>query len=300
MRPEVGSRRAGGGQGWRAMASLVILAATPLAAQDPAADLYRQSCASCHTIGGGPLTGPDLRGVSQRRDRAWLTRFIMDPQAVIASGDAYALDLQAKARGVVMPTVQGLTAARVGGLLDLIDAESKLPEGQSKFAGLALPLAPFTAADIAQGQAIFLGRQPLLKGGPSCISCHTVQGLGGLGGGRLGPDLTKVFERIPGRQPLASWLQAPVTPLMGSLFQQRPLDTKEILPLVAFFESTAQRSGPADALPLLRFFMLGLGGGVALLFGLDSLYGRRLRSVRRSLVVETAARLRSGRNKHEG
>ena len=282
---------------WRAVAALVL--AWPAAAQE-APDFFRQACASCHTIGGGPLTGPDLRGVSERRDRAWLAKFVMDPKGVIDSGDAYALDLQAKARGVVMPTVPGLTAERVAGLLDLIDAESKLPEGQSKFAGLAIPDAPFTAADISQGEAIFLGRQPLLKGGPACVSCHTIQGLGGLGGGRLGPDLTKVFERIPGRQPMASWLQAPATPLMASLFAKRAMDTKEILPLVAFFESAAQRSGPADALPLLRFFMLGLGGGVALLFCFDSFYGRRLRSVRRSLVVETAARLRARRDSDEG
>jgi len=55
---------------------------------------FRQSCMSCHTVGGGRLVGPDLKNVEERRDRAWLVGFIMDPKGVLASGDPYALKLK--------------------------------------------------------------------------------------------------------------------------------------------------------------------------------------------------------------
>ena len=38
-----------------------------------------QRCSPCHTIGGGDTTGPDLAGVTERRDEAWLARWMEDP-----------------------------------------------------------------------------------------------------------------------------------------------------------------------------------------------------------------------------
>ena len=45
--------------------------------------LFVRYCQSCHTIGAGNLIGPDLQGVTTRRDRAWLERFIVDHLAKI-------------------------------------------------------------------------------------------------------------------------------------------------------------------------------------------------------------------------
>ena len=58
-------------------------------AQDSAA-YFQANCASCHSIGGGALVGPDLKNVQQRKDRKWLLKFLDNPQAVIDSGDPYA------------------------------------------------------------------------------------------------------------------------------------------------------------------------------------------------------------------
>ncbi|MBF8248345.1 MAG: narC-2 [Bacteroidetes bacterium] len=76
------------------------------------ADFFRTNCMSCHTIGGGRLTGPDLKNVSSRKDRAWLSRFVMDPKAVIDAGDPYAVELLTASRGVTMPTLPGMTRQR--------------------------------------------------------------------------------------------------------------------------------------------------------------------------------------------
>ena len=40
--------------------------------------LFATRCAACHTIGNGDKIGPDLLGVTNVRDRAWLARMIID------------------------------------------------------------------------------------------------------------------------------------------------------------------------------------------------------------------------------
>jgi len=250
-------------------------------AQDPAAD-FRQNCVSCHTISGGRLTGPDLKNVGQRKDRDWLIRFISDPRAVIDSGDPYALELLAQARNAVMPTLPGMTRLRAEALLRLIEEESTLEK--SRFVGIHISDRPFTANDVEIGRMLFIGRRPLKNGGPSCISCHTVHGLGALGGGTLAPDLTTVFERYEGRKALSTWLSAPATPTMQSVFRSNAIDGDEILPLVAYFQQTLQRNPEDTATSRLNFVLLGLGGTIVVLGLFDVIWKGRFKSVRRTLV----------------
>jgi len=89
--------------------ALVTLLIPQSAPAETPADFFKAKCVSCHTIGGGRLVGPDLKGVTERQDRAWLARFIVDPQTVLASGDAYAIKLREEARGVVMTTIPGIS-----------------------------------------------------------------------------------------------------------------------------------------------------------------------------------------------
>ena len=225
-----------------ALALALTLAQANGWAQEAAA-FFRQNCANCHTIGGGRLVGPDLKGVPGQRDRSWLIQFMQSPKAVIEGGDAYALRLRDEARGVIMPTVPGMTAERAGALLDLIAAESALESSQ--FKGLQIPDTPFTPEDVARGEALFAGIRRLQEGGPACLACHTTARLPALGGGRLGPDLSRVFERLHGRKGLASWLSAPATTTMRAVFSERPLRSEEILPLVAFLEASARQGRPS-------------------------------------------------------
>lgn len=260
---------------------------SPLEAQE-AADFFRQNCISCHTVGGGRLTGPDLKGVLTRKDREWLVRFVLNPQAMMDQGDPYALKLRQESRDVVMPTISGLDRARAEALLTLIEAESKLEKSQ--FAGLQISDRPFTAADIDQGRRLFTGAQRLANAGPACISCHTARDLGGLSGGRLGPDLTRVFERLQGRKNLAAWLTAPATPTMSPIFKRYALTPEEILPLIAYFEHEARGGGAdASAAPLV-FFLIGLAGAALALVLFDQAWKERFRSVRKALVLGSVHR----------
>jgi mono/diheme cytochrome c family protein len=269
---------------WHARLGLALLFATVLPgaalAQDPAVT-FRQNCSSCHTIGGGRLTGPDLKDVTARRDRAWLVRFIQDARAVIDSGDPYAAQLVQEARGVVMPTIAGMTPAVAENLIDLIVAESK--RSPSQFAGAVL-LRPLTANDIVVGRNLFVGTLSQSSRGPACVSCHTVGTLGGLQGGRLGPDLTLAVERLQGTKGLTAWLSAPATPTMQSVYGKAPLQPEEILAVVAFLEGTAKGGVPASPVALLNFLLLGLGGTVLGLVVFDAAWKWRFRGVRRSLV----------------
>ncbi len=258
-------------------------------AQDPA-DYFRNRCISCHTIGGGAITGPDLKNVEQTaqaygKDRQWLIRFIQDPKGMIDSGDRYAQQLQREAPGnAVMPSQPDMTPQLAGVLLDLIEAESKLE--RSQFAG-APSLGPLTAEDAQSGLQIFQGNLPLAGGAPPCISCHTVAGVDARGGGRLGPDLTLVSERLGGPSGLANWLTSPpaaAAPTMQSVFGKRPLKQQEIHSLTALFAQSSQQQVPVGMSGPLMFSLLGLGGTLAGLTLFDTLWKRRFRAVRYPLV----------------
>lgn len=44
------------------------------------AALFQAKCAKCHTVGRGDRVGPDLKGLSERREKAWVIGFITKTQ----------------------------------------------------------------------------------------------------------------------------------------------------------------------------------------------------------------------------
>lgn len=71
---------------------LLIYNVSNIFAQKSPADNFKV-CSACHTIGKGKLVGPDLKGVTDRHDEAWLIKFIQSSQTVVKSGDAKAVKL---------------------------------------------------------------------------------------------------------------------------------------------------------------------------------------------------------------
>ncbi len=272
---------------WKYGAWALLCAAllAPEAQAQVPAQYFKQHCTSCHTIGGGRLTGPDLKGVTQRQDRTWLINWLLDPEGVLKSGDPYAVKLQKEARGAVMTRAPGITRELAEALLDLIEAESKLEKSQ--FAGTQISARPLLPEDIAEGREMFTGTKRLKNKGPACISCHTVNSLGGLGGGRLGPNLTRAYARLKGRKGLSAWLVSPPSQTMQPIFSKHPLDSEEILPLVAFLKNETEQDLPENQTALINFLLLGLGGAAILLVVFDLLWNRRFRAVRRPLVEES-------------
>jgi protein SCO1 len=68
--------------------------------------VYQGRCSACHTIGLGDKVGPDLAGVTARRERAWLARYIGAPDEMLAAGDPVATALYEKYRKVRMPKLR--------------------------------------------------------------------------------------------------------------------------------------------------------------------------------------------------
>lgn len=89
--------------------------------------LFRTRCNSCHTVGGGEGIGPDLLGVTQKRDPIWLARWLKRPDQMLAEKDPLAMELYAKYREVPMPNLS-LNDVDVQGLIDYMKKESRRVE----------------------------------------------------------------------------------------------------------------------------------------------------------------------------
>lgn len=95
--------------------------ALPLAQPSPAPEqeegrkLFELNCTACHTVGAGVRVGPDLKGVTERRDLAWLRRFILEPDQMLKEEDPIALAML-KEFGIPMPNL-GLSEQQVETLI---------------------------------------------------------------------------------------------------------------------------------------------------------------------------------------
>ena len=85
--------------------------------------LFQSRCEACHTVGGGDRLGPDLLGVTQRRERSWLSRYLAQPERMRAEGDPVATGLFLKYRQVRMPNLE-LGTEDIAALLSYLDARS--------------------------------------------------------------------------------------------------------------------------------------------------------------------------------
>lgn len=86
--------------------------------------LFRTRCSSCHGF-GKEGAGPDLLGVSQKRDPAWLKRWLKEPDKMLEEGDPLALSLLDKYK-ITMPNMR-LTEQDVEDLMTFMKEEDKRP-----------------------------------------------------------------------------------------------------------------------------------------------------------------------------
>ncbi len=245
----------------------------------PGEAVFQQKCAACHTIGGGKLVGPDLKGATERRDAAWLRRFIADPTKMLASGDPIASQLLEEYNNVPMPNV-GLTPQEVEDLIAYLTAQSNAT-APAAAASPAQPGAPGDG-DAQQGRSIFVGQTRLSQGGTPCIACHSVEGIGLLGGGGLGPDLTQVYTRY-GHSGLAAALDSLPFPTMQGIYANRQLSPKEQADLLAFFAAADRQTAPRPLVNLLMILAGGAGLTGVLFFGLTFFWPRQRLSVAQRL-----------------
>jgi cytochrome oxidase Cu insertion factor (SCO1/SenC/PrrC family)/mono/diheme cytochrome c family protein len=114
-------------------------APTYLRNQSAGEKLYRHRCAACHTLDGSKpgasarSIGPDLDGVGKRRQRAWLERWLKEPDRMIAEKDPIAIAMYNQYNKVPMPNLK-LDPKDIREVLAFIDEESALPMNQRRVA----------------------------------------------------------------------------------------------------------------------------------------------------------------------
>jgi mono/diheme cytochrome c family protein len=229
----------------------MVAASAPAQTTAEGEQTFKTKCAACHTIGSGKLVGPDLQDVTQRRTAEWMMAFITNPQAVIDSGDKDAAQLVKDANGVIMPA-PGLTDTEIAAVIEYL----KAPTGSTANANVAL-------GDPVNGEKIFTGAASLANSGTACNACHTVAGVGLLGGGALGPDLTHAFTKFGGAAGMNATLAGLPFPTMQGIFAAKPLAPAEQADLLAFFQQADQSpnaSSPLIGLVFLAAGILGAGG----------------------------------------
>ena len=108
----------------RSLAALPAYSAQTLPAVRTGADLFNTRCVSCHTIGQGDKLGPDLLGVVSKRERAWLVRWLMEPDVMLAEKDPLAIAIYNQYNKLPMPNMR-LQHQDALDLIEYMQVESK-------------------------------------------------------------------------------------------------------------------------------------------------------------------------------
>jgi mono/diheme cytochrome c family protein len=87
--------------------------------------VFNANCKTCHKL-DQKYIGPALRGATDRNSAAWVKTWIANSQAVIASGDAYAVALYKEYNNSIMPSYAFLSDAELDGVLAYIEYGDKV------------------------------------------------------------------------------------------------------------------------------------------------------------------------------
>lgn len=266
----------------------ILLGLNEVQAQDGEA-LFKQNCTACHTVGGGRLVGPDLKGVTDKRSEDWLVKFIKSSQSLIKSGDAEAKAIYEEYNQVMMPD-QNLSDDQIKSILTYIEsqgpAESSAPaeEADAETAAAdgeaveeiteeeAQPqknLAEATEKDVEIGGQYFEGELSFENGGPSCVSCHNITNDDLIPGGLLAKDLTGAFSRLGGEAGISGILTSYPFPAMASSYKAgKELTDEEVYALMAFMKYADENSIYQHENDGNGIYMYGGGFGLLALLGI--------------------------------
>ncbi len=244
--------------------------------------IFQNKCSACHTVGGGRSAGPDLAGVTKKRDPAWLVRIITAPGALLDSEDPVTKGLLEEFRGLRMPDL-GISNKEAKAILAYLSAESSSAVAAAKPAPSSGEAPAPETGNPEIGRTLFSGTIRFRNGGAACLACHAISGLPGVGG-RLGPDLTQTF-RDYGEEAITPVLAAFPFPSMKPIYDARPLTPGEQAHLKAFLRVSSEGKPEEEN---GKFLLLGLGGFLLLAGFAHIVWRKRLSEVRRPLLRRAA------------
>lgn len=211
--------------------------------------LFDKSCVACHTIGGGKTVGPDLMGINQKMDKAWLIRFIKSSQTMVKAGDPDAVAIFNEFMKIPMPD-QNLSDAEIMQILQYIDEK-----GSAGGDVATTTTAPALIGDANSGLDLFIGKKKFINGGALCISCHTVNDEGVYFGGSLAKNLSQSYTLLQ-KAGIESVLQYLSFPAMLDTYQSRPLTPGEIADLTAYLKKVSETDSAQIQAGFGNYFLL--------------------------------------------
>lgn len=258
--------------------------------------LANGGCGSCHVIPNVPgatgIVGPDLSEIGNvvearissgeysgeaDNSRDYLLESIREPD-VYLSPDCHGTPCPP---GLMSPLLADQFSEQE--LTQIIDYLAALPDGLDAPLEEDIPKdEPHDSAEspllgnAAWGKQLFTGEAAFINGGVPCMGCHTAGNVGGLGGGNLGPDLSKAHSKF-GEEGLAASIQNVTFPTMVGVYAESPLTPPEVAHLTAFFAAVDNgvEGGNGDQITIAYWIIGGIG--VIILFGVMGLFWPRQR-----------------------
>jgi mono/diheme cytochrome c family protein len=240
---------------------------------DEGEQLFKTTCAACHTIGKGRLVGPDLLNIAEKRSQEWLISFIKSSTAVIKSGDPDAVAIFKEYNSLLMPD-NNYSDAQVVSILDYIKAGGSSTGGQENTVTVDI-LSETTSENVSIGLQLFTGTQRLENGGAACTSCHKVRDERIFSSGTLAKDLSESFD-IMGSAGISAIINSPPFPVMQVAYNKNPLTEEEVINLTAYLKSVSKEriyQRPTDFSML--FAILSISAFIMILMTTIILYFRR-------------------------
>lgn len=119
--------------------------------------IFTTRCASCHSV-NKELAGPALARIDERRPIDWIIKFVHSSQAVVKSGDEYAVNLYNKYNKIPMPDHPDLTDDNIKSIVEYIKSESKqVTAEKAPFAKPGKLRPNYTPLSITNNSFFFIG-----------------------------------------------------------------------------------------------------------------------------------------------
>jgi len=198
-------------------------------------DLYKLTCAACHTVGKGKLVGPDLQNISEKRSQDWLVSFIKSSGSMIKNGDADALAIFEEYKGILMPDNLYNDAQ----ILSILDYIKEGGPGEGEQVAVVDIVSETTQENINAGALLFSGEKRLANGGAACNSCHSVKDERIFSGGTLAKNLTETWDNM-GSSGVAAVIKSSPFPVMNMAYSKYPITEEEVIDLTAYLKSVSE------------------------------------------------------------
>lgn len=266
------------------MTSLAVV--LPGAAQD-ASQIFSEKCASCHTMGKGPLVGPDLAS-SKFQPEAQIEANVkrMQNQAgTLDEGEVEALVQYLKSGGTTGATATSTSTSTSSTSTSTSTSASetqktpatKTADEKGKTESAITHQTPEDEpGSVSVGEELFTGKRTFKNQGMACAACHSVTGAAS---GGLGPDLSAISIKMNTAALVVAAEKAPYR-VMKDAYKNNLVTHDEAVDLAAYMSTL---KGTKTRHPI-QVELLGFIGAAILIAAVAFGYRNRNKSARDKLT----------------